>query len=257
MTPSNGNDGACAQGICGRSSVQGSPDSRQTPGSTDLIGEQLRPTPLNGSDSSVAGDDDPRRGAPQREDRTPCAGCSRVPWPCLLAGRDVRLGHSGGVSRGSPRRQFFAGRRQRPRPRMPKPFWSMGSTWNGSRNWAAAIETYHTALERWPSRVDFRRRLRLCEIHFKLTRRYVDTSFRNILLRLPHEQAVDLYDEVLERIQTNYVDPVPLEPLGPPRTRQPRSGPARPGLRQDQRAGGHARACELAARRAPTVPGSS
>ena len=38
-------------------------------------------------------------------------------------------------------------------------------------------------------------------------------EFSNVLLRLPHEQAVDLYDEVVERIQTNYVDPVPLEPL--------------------------------------------
>jgi carboxyl-terminal processing protease len=82
-----------------------------------------------------------------------------------------------------------------------------------SRNWAAAIEVYHGAVERWPSHVDFGRRLRLCEIHFKLTRRYLDTSFRTILLRLPHDQAIDLYDEVIERIQTNYVDPVPLEPL--------------------------------------------
>jgi len=82
-----------------------------------------------------------------------------------------------------------------------------------SRDWAAAIETYHDALERWPSRVDFSRRLRLCEIHFKLNRRYTDGSFRNILLRLPHDQAAELYDEVLERIQSNYVDPVPFEPL--------------------------------------------
>jgi carboxyl-terminal processing protease len=82
-----------------------------------------------------------------------------------------------------------------------------------SRNWTAAIETYHDAMERWPSRVDFSRRLRLCEIHFKLNRRYSDTSFRNVLLRLPQEQAVDLYDEVLDRIQTSYVDPVPFEPL--------------------------------------------
>jgi len=82
-----------------------------------------------------------------------------------------------------------------------------------SRNWSGAIETYHAALERWPSRTDFGRRLRLCEIHFKLHRRYSDNSFRNVLLRLPHDQAVDLYDEVLDRIQTNYVDAVPLEPL--------------------------------------------
>jgi carboxyl-terminal processing protease len=82
-----------------------------------------------------------------------------------------------------------------------------------SLNWAGAIETYHTALERWPSRVDFTRRLRLCEIHFKLSRRYLDASFKNVLLRLPHDQAVELYDEVVERIQINYVDPVSLEPL--------------------------------------------
>jgi carboxyl-terminal processing protease len=82
-----------------------------------------------------------------------------------------------------------------------------------SRNWSGAIETYHAALERWPSRSDFVRRLHLCEIHFKLNRRYSDSSFRNVLLRLPHDQAADLYDEVLDRIQTNYVDEVPLAPL--------------------------------------------
>jgi carboxyl-terminal processing protease len=81
------------------------------------------------------------------------------------------------------------------------------------RNWAAAIEVYRDAIERWPSRVEFSRRLRLCEIHFKLNRRYSDASFRNVLLALPQEQAAELYDEVLERIQSNYVDAVPFEPL--------------------------------------------
>jgi carboxyl-terminal processing protease len=82
-----------------------------------------------------------------------------------------------------------------------------------AKNWMAAIDVYHQALERWPSRADISRRLRLCEIHLKLNRRYSDTSFRTVLLRLPHDQAVDLYDEVLERIQSNYVDPVSFEPL--------------------------------------------
>jgi carboxyl-terminal processing protease len=81
------------------------------------------------------------------------------------------------------------------------------------RNWAAAIEVYRDAMERWPSRVEFSRRLRLCEIHFKLHRRYADASFRNILLALRADQATELYDEVLERIQSNYVDDVPMEPL--------------------------------------------
>ena len=81
------------------------------------------------------------------------------------------------------------------------------------RNWGGAIEIYREAIERWPSRVEFSRRLRLCEIHFKLLRRYSDTSFRNVLLALPQDQAAQLYDEVLERIQSNYVDSVPIEPL--------------------------------------------
>src|SRR5271170_4576311 len=78
-----------------------------------------------------------------------------------------------------------------------------------SLNWAGAIETYHAARERRPTGIDSSRRKRLCEIHFKLARRYLDTSFRNVLLRLPHDQAVELYDEVVDRIQANYVDPVP------------------------------------------------
>jgi carboxyl-terminal processing protease len=81
------------------------------------------------------------------------------------------------------------------------------------RNWAGAIEVYRDALERWPSRVEFGRRMRLCEIHFKLNRRYLDASYRNVLLALPDGQAAELYDEVLERIQSNYVDTVSLEPL--------------------------------------------
>jgi carboxyl-terminal processing protease len=98
-------------------------------------------------------------------------------------------------------------------PNDPEVVLERGLEQERSRNWSGAIETYHAAVERWPSHGDFRRRLNLCEIHFKLNRRYSDVSFRNILLRLPHEQAADLYDEVLDRIQTNYVDEVPLEPL--------------------------------------------
>lgn len=81
------------------------------------------------------------------------------------------------------------------------------------RDWSSAIETYRAAHERWPSRTEFSRRLRLCELHLKLTKRYHDSSFRDVLLRMPREQAADLYTEVLERIEGFYVDPAPLEPL--------------------------------------------
>lgn len=82
-----------------------------------------------------------------------------------------------------------------------------------ARSWAAAIELYDKALEQWPSRTDFSHRRRLCETHYRLLRRYQDQSFRNVLLKLPRERALGLFDELVERIETHYVDPVPLEPL--------------------------------------------
>jgi len=81
------------------------------------------------------------------------------------------------------------------------------------RNWSAAIEVYDEAQNRWPSRTEFGHRRRLCETHYRLVRRYQDQSFRNVLLKLPRERAMAVYEELLERIETHYVDPVPLEPL--------------------------------------------
>ena len=81
------------------------------------------------------------------------------------------------------------------------------------RNWSGAIDAYDKALEQWPDRTDFGRRRRLCETHYRLVRRYQDQSFRNVLLKLPKDRALALYEEMLERIESHYVDPVPLEPL--------------------------------------------
>ena len=81
------------------------------------------------------------------------------------------------------------------------------------KNWAAAIQVYQDAGEQWPSRQDFRQRRRLCEIHLRLARRYQDQSFRNVLLRLSREKSFDLFDEMIEKIESHYVDPVSLAPL--------------------------------------------
>ena len=82
-----------------------------------------------------------------------------------------------------------------------------------SRNWTGAIEVYDKAVRSWPGRSDFSHRLRLCETHYRIIRRYQDQSFRNVLLKLPRERAIGLYEELLERIETHYVDSVPFEPL--------------------------------------------
>ena len=88
-----------------------------------------------------------------------------------------------------------------------------GQDFERRRNWSAAVQVYRDAAEKWPSRSDFKSRLRLAEMHQRLTRRYQDGSFRDVLLRLPREKAFELFDELLERIEIHYVDAVPLEPL--------------------------------------------
>jgi carboxyl-terminal processing protease len=81
------------------------------------------------------------------------------------------------------------------------------------RSWGRAIETYEKALRQWPERTDLRHRLRLCETHFRLSRRYQDRSFREVLLRLPSADVLALFDELIEKIETSYVEPVGLEPM--------------------------------------------
>jgi carboxyl-terminal processing protease len=88
-----------------------------------------------------------------------------------------------------------------------------GQEFERRRNWSAAMQVYRDASLKWPSRSDFKARLRLAEMHHRLARRYQDVSFRKILLKLPREKAFDLLDELLERIEIHYVDAVPLEPL--------------------------------------------
>lgn len=79
--------------------------------------------------------------------------------------------------------------------------------------WASAVQVYRDAKIKWPSRADFKQRLHLCEMHLRLARRYGDQSFRNVLLRLSRDRSVALFDEMVERIESFYVDPVPLEPM--------------------------------------------
>ncbi len=88
-----------------------------------------------------------------------------------------------------------------------------GQDYERKHNWASAVQVYRDACRKWPSRTEFKQRLRLSEMHNKLVRRYQDGSFQTVLLKLPREKAFDLFDEMVERIESHYVDAVPLEPL--------------------------------------------
>ena len=88
-----------------------------------------------------------------------------------------------------------------------------GLEFERKRNWTSAIRLYEDALEQWPSRKEFEHRHLLCEMHYKIARRYQDRSFRDVLLKLPRGKAIELYEELIDRIESHYVDKAALEPM--------------------------------------------
>ena len=72
--------------------------------------------------------------------------------------------------------------------------------------WDEALTHYEDAVRQFPHEASFRRRFDFARLHYDLGRRYNDQTFSDLLTRLSPEEALDIYDEVLLRIQANYVD---------------------------------------------------
>ncbi len=72
--------------------------------------------------------------------------------------------------------------------------------------WSEAVVHYEESLRQFPNNVSLQRRFDLTRLHFDVGRRYNDTSFRNLLSQLSFQQAVELYGEVMLKIQSHYVE---------------------------------------------------
>lgn len=81
------------------------------------------------------------------------------------------------------------------------------------RRWSEAINLYEKASKRFPQDSDLRRRLLISRIHFDVTRRYRDTTYKNSVAKLSPTQAGDLYIEILAKLEANYVDPLNLNEI--------------------------------------------
>lgn len=80
-----------------------------------------------------------------------------------------------------------------------------GSRLEGERKWAEALSFYEEALRQHPTRIDLQQRVSLSRAHYDVTRRYGDTSFTSAVDQLQGRDALAIYDEVLVKIQSNYV----------------------------------------------------
>ncbi len=73
------------------------------------------------------------------------------------------------------------------------------------QRWGEALSVYEEAIREYPNERTLDDRHNLAKIHYDLGRRYSDSSFLRALATLPDRQALDLYAEVLIKIESHYV----------------------------------------------------
>jgi carboxyl-terminal processing protease len=74
------------------------------------------------------------------------------------------------------------------------------------RRWGEALSLYEDAVRKFPDDRTIRVRFDVTRLHYDLARRYDDRSFRGMASQLSAEEALDIYDEVLLKIQTHHVE---------------------------------------------------
>jgi carboxyl-terminal processing protease len=75
------------------------------------------------------------------------------------------------------------------------------------RRWSEALTYYEEALRQHPGEERIEQRFTASKLHYDLVRRYNDSSFNQSLVTLSETEALNLYSEVLLKLQSHYVDP--------------------------------------------------
>jgi carboxyl-terminal processing protease len=75
-------------------------------------------------------------------------------------------------------------------------------------HWGEAIQLYEAALKRWEEDADLVYALRRSRVQFGIARRYTDSSFDGQMLSQGRGEALNLLEEVLARVQMEYVTPI-------------------------------------------------
>ncbi len=83
-----------------------------------------------------------------------------------------------------------------------------GELLENNRQWVEAINHYEATLKRFADDEGLKYGLRRTRIHFGVDRRYSDRSFEEKLLTKGRAEALDLFEDILSRVQYEYVEPV-------------------------------------------------
>lgn len=81
----------------------------------------------------------------------------------------------------------------------------VGDQLEQERRWGEALSHYEKARKEHPGRQEIEHRLTVSRFHYELVRRYSDTSFLESIQSIGERGALDLYGEVLLKIQAHHV----------------------------------------------------
>jgi carboxyl-terminal processing protease len=82
----------------------------------------------------------------------------------------------------------------------------VGDQFEQEGRWGEALGHYENAAKEYPGQVELKQRAIVARAHFDCIRRYSDSSFRASINQLDQRRAMQLYDEVLAKLQSNYVE---------------------------------------------------
>ncbi len=80
-----------------------------------------------------------------------------------------------------------------------------GDALEQDRRWGDALTYYEDAVRKHPERRELQQRITVARTHMDIARRYSDASFIKSLRQLTEQQSLDLYAEVLLKIDTYHV----------------------------------------------------
>jgi len=81
------------------------------------------------------------------------------------------------------------------------------------RQWIEAIQHYESALRNDPNQSQIRRRLQIARLHHDVVRRSSDSAIERLIESVSPPQALELYGEVLARLEMSYVDAIQFSEL--------------------------------------------
>jgi carboxyl-terminal processing protease len=137
-------------------------------------------------------------------ERPICGLPGSVLWrSCVLAILAVILGSSADVAR--VRAQVVTLAEPVPATDDLATVFEKGSRLESERKWAEALSFYEEHLKLYPGRTDLQQRVAVARAHYDVARRYGDISYTSALSALSERDTLAIYDEVLLKIQANYV----------------------------------------------------